>query len=72
MATIKIEFEKQENTGIPEEDLNYRVKVNVDGGIPLQVAINALVNYLDQLIQFSNEKKNNLHLVEPQATQENS
>lgn len=72
MATITINFEKQQNTDIPEDQLNYITKVSVEGGIPLQVAINSLVQYLDKLIQYAEQQKNNIQLEQSKTDAENT
>lgn len=71
--SIKFTFEMQE-TDAPKHEQKYTTKVKVEGGVPLRVAINALVHYLTDLTDLYDriKKEEDLQLGESAPTTEKS
>ena len=76
-ATITITFEKREveDPAIKETDTNYVATMEVEQGLPLQVAINGLAHYLTELTQLYDrftaefKKSQSIQLSETEAIQ---
>lgn len=59
--SIKFIFEMQE-TDAPKHEQKYTTEVKIEGGVPLGVAINALLHYLCELTIYHDRIKQESHL----------